>query len=64
MPVTPPIQTPIAQAPIVSPQTGQWSLTGYQWAEAVTTFLGNGVGPNVPTLTVMTFLALLQKRHS
>lgn len=53
-----PIQLPVHRQPAVATQTGRFDQVWYRWTQAMTAFLGNGTGPNVPTNTVLSFMGL------
>ena len=55
-----PIQLPVHRQPAVN-KDSQFNQVWYRWMTAMTTVLGNGQGPNVPSNTVLGFMGL---RHS
>lgn len=54
------IQIPVHGEPTVNTNTGQSTRSWYRWFQNVTGFLGNQIGgqPNVPTITVIAYMAL------
>jgi hypothetical protein len=57
-----PIHLPVQTHPVTQhgdgPNSGRFTQIWYRWAQAMTTFMGNGQGTNVPATSVVAFMAL------
>ena len=57
-----PIQLPVQTHPVTqqggAQSSGRFTQIWYRWAQAMTAFNGNGQGTNVPSTSVVAFMAL------